>query len=146
LKTLAEQFTAIITPRIDKISQRVAPIVAEDIKERMLQLTAEGRSFPNASFKPTYSDSYVRSNPRKGGRNKPVTLRDKDFALETVYVDGTRQGATIQFQRKGNIFKYHNEGAGRNPERTIFPKSADQVPRETRFIAENQTKKVLSGK
>jgi hypothetical protein len=143
---LGTQLEAIITPRFDKLNVRVAGVVAEDIRNRMLDNTLNGRSFENEEYKPTYSASYVRSNPRKGGQNKPVTLRDKDFALETAKVDEGQDGAEINFVSKGRIFKYHHLGEGRNPIRRIFPTQVGNVPAETKSIAQIETLKVLRGK
>lgn len=141
---LGDQFLSIITPRLAKINT-VSEVVATDIKDRMLENTAEGRSFVNAPFDDTYSAPYAK---RKGYGEalRPVNLRAKNLGIETAMVQFAPTGSTISFGIDGDILKLHHTGKARGGKvRTIFPKETDQVPPETKDIAFKAGFEVLNG-
>lgn len=142
---LGDQFLAIITPRIGNLPQ-VAESVAVDIKDRMLENTSQGRTFGNAEYVPTYSVPYARR--AKAGKISPVTLRGVSNTIETAHITADADDRTIRFttSHRAPILKYHHTGRARGGKvRTIFPKQIDQVPTETRFIAQQGAFEVLSG-
>jgi hypothetical protein len=143
VKSLGDQFMAIITPRLAKINEASEP-VAVDIKDRMLVNTSEGRSFTNAPYFPTYTTPYA--NRAKGGNLKPVNLRGQNLGIETAKVVMAPTASTISFGIDGHILKYHHDGTARGGRvRTVFPKAIDQVPIETKQVAYQAGFEVLNG-
>ena len=144
---IGTQLMESLAPRIDRLNTTAAPVVAEDIKGKMLVQSNESRGFGNDQFKPTYSPRYVKRREKIGIKPpEKVTLRFKDRAIETAFVSVNREGAEIAFQDKGDIFLYHHEGMGRNPVRSIFPKSNASVPNDTNDLAFSAAKAVLNGR
>lgn len=140
---LGDQFLAIITPRLVNVN-KVSEPVATDIKDRMLVNTSEGRSFVNARYDNTYSRPYA--NRAKGGERSPVNLRGENLGIETAKVVMAPLASTISFSIDGQILKYHHDGTARGGRvRTIFPKAIDQVPTETKQLAQSGVLEVLRG-
>lgn len=141
---LGDQFIAIITPRLAKVNS-VSEAVATDIKDRMLVNTAEGRSFVNAPYDDTYSAPYAKKKGY-GEALRPVNLRAKNLGIETARVQFAPTGSTISFGIDGDILNLHHTGKARGGKvRTIFPKETDQVPPETKDIAQKAGWEVLNG-
>jgi hypothetical protein len=142
---MGDQWALIIKSRLPKLNNVADLDVAELVKEEMFVNTAEGHGFGDDVYEPTYSKRYA--NRRKGGSLKPVTLRDKDFALETANVAFDGKGGMISFQSKGNIFRFHNDGTAKGEKmRSIFPKRIESVPKSVRLRALRAGKVALSGK
>jgi hypothetical protein len=142
---MGDQFAAILGRRIPRLNQDAAPVVADDIMLKMLENTESGISFGNEQY-PSYSSAYAAY---RASQNKPidrVTLRLFDLALETVNVQFDGRGALISFVEKGEIFRAHHEGWGKLPERPIFPKRLEDIPRDTEELAYEAGRRVLSGK
>ncbi len=153
MKSLGEQFEAIIKPRIDKVNEQVAPKIAEDIAQRMKQNTLSGTAFGNDPYESSYQSASHRSKRRKQGLQVgTVDMRMGKRRIEQTKIEkvgGGKQGAEVQFQDADAaiIFNYHHKGtATGNHMRSIFPKSAESIPKETKVNAMKLVKEVLSGK
>ena len=142
MNTLAEQLSALLRPRLEAL-QPVAEAVGVEINRQMLANTQAGRSWQGADYVNTYSDGTAK---KKGGPS-PVTLRDRDFDLETVHVSkGGANEVELRFAGKGDIFYLHHHGRARGGKiRTIFPKEVSQVPPDVRDLARGEVRRVLSG-
>jgi hypothetical protein len=143
---LGDQFLAIITPRTLKLGS-AAEVVAVDIKDRMLENTSEGRSWPTTSaqeYVPIYTAPYAKR--AKQGKRAPVNLRGENLSIETAQVRAQTDRATIGFAKDSRILKYHDTGRARGGRmRTIFPKRLSQIPVETKLIAQESAGEVLRG-
>jgi len=143
---MGDQLLAIISPRIKRLNELAAPVVAEDIKEKMLEYTNEGHGFGDDPYYDEYTPAYARRRVINPGSLRPVMLRNRDKALETAHVVRTGLGAQIEFVEKGQIFRYHHEGRVKGGRiRSIFPKKISSVPVETNRLAMEVGKAVLSG-
>ena len=144
--SMSDQLIASLLPRAEKLNERAAPVVAERVKDMMLENSSESRGFGNDEFKNTYSPRYVKRRAKIGIQPPgKVTLRFKDYAIETANVSADRRGAEISFTDKGAIFKYIHEGQGTQPVRSIFPKSNGSVPMEVHDLAQKAGQRVLNG-
>jgi len=144
---MGTQLLESLAPRVAVLNVTAAPVVAEDIRLKMLAQSAESRGFGNDQFKNTYSPRYVKKREKMG--IKPagkVTLRFKERAIETAFVSARDDGAEISFQSKGDIFLYHQDGMGHNPVRSIFPQSPESVSPDTNDLAFSAAKVVLNGR
>lgn len=143
---LGDQFLAIITPRTLRLG-RAAEAVAVDIKDTMLENTAEGRSWPTTPDKeyvPVYTAPYAKR--AKQGRRAPVNLRGDNLTIETAQVRPDIDRATIAFAKDSRILKYHDTGKARGGRmRTIFPKRLSQIPVDIRLTAQESAGEVLRG-
>jgi hypothetical protein len=154
--TLGEQFGNLMDSRSALLVERAGFPIAQEIAERMKQLTLNGRSFTAGTGKNSkphpydtqYSPAYKKKRNNAGLEFGDVIMRFKNKRIERttnpVEVFG---GAEIGFVEGGHIFKYHHDGtANGNKTRTIFPRDISSVPAD---IFENFKKLiigVLSGK
>jgi hypothetical protein len=133
MTSLADQLRAIIERRAVKLPD-VARAVASDIDTKMKDNTLNGRGFGADEYDNTYSPRYSV----KKGRIAPVTLRADRRRIEQTNVQPQPGGTRISFVDGdgGRIFKYHHDGTARGGKtRSIFPKSVQSVPLDTKQIA-----------
>lgn len=132
--------------RVVKLNALVAPLVAEEIKNRMLNNTESGRAFGNDPYNNLYNAGYAR---KKGVARSPVTLRDKKKRIEKYVVTTGGKGATIELssdREMAVIFGYHHTGKARGGKvRSIFPKQVSSVPADVKDMSQELVWEVLSG-
>jgi len=133
--------------RVEKLNSIVAPVIAEEVRQRMLLNTETGRAFGNDPYNNLYNANYAK---KKGVARSPVTLRDKKKRIEKYIVTTGKRGATVELQsdrEMGVIFGYHHTGKARGGKvRSIFPKEVSSVPSDVREMSQNLAWEVLSGK
>jgi hypothetical protein len=143
MKALGEQLREIIQRKAQGLEAVARPIAA-DIESKMKDNTLRGSGFGSDEYINDYSENYaIRA---KGGNRSPVTLRASRRRIEQTNVDPIQGGARIRFadDEGGRIFRYHHEGTAKGGKtRSIFPKSVQSVPLETRAIAQAQVHEVL---
>lgn len=142
MKPLGNQFEDIINKVMPKALKQVAMQSATLINKQMHVNVDAGKDFAGKAY-PKYAQDTARRRRKIGlsGSLTPVTLQriEKNIKLAEIKIDlaGKSEAvATIKFQGKpeegkyswGQIFNFHHEGMGRNPERNIFPKQAQHVP------------------
>jgi hypothetical protein len=142
------QLERIIGSRIAELNDKVTPVIAEDIAQRMKDNTLAGKAFGNDRYDNEYTPKYRVYRKRQGLPEAPVTMRANKRRIENTRIEVTSgEGSTIRFEDPdmGKVFKYHHDGiqyskAGLRM-RSIFPKGVESVPADimdkiNRMIAE----------
>lgn len=148
--SMAEQFSAIIKPRLDRVSKEVTREVANIFDKQMKQNTREGRAFGNDEYDSSYSSSHKRARRRAGVQVGKVDLRYKERRIEQTNIEttsGKNTSATIRFAEGGDIFNLHHTGRAKGGKvRSIWPKTPESIPDTIKSQVKEMVGEILSGK
>lgn len=147
MQSLADQLVKIIRRKSENLDL-VAEVVAKEIGDQMDLNAQSGKSFANQEYNNTYSADYAKRV--KGGQLSPVTIRDKNKRIEQRVVgrDKAKKKATVFFQDQefSIILRYHHEGTAKGGKmRSLFPKSANAVPKDIQLKALKGVQEALTG-
>lgn len=149
--SISVQLLASLEPRIKKLNPVVAVKVAEDIRERALDNTNEGRSFTNEPYDRNYRPKAKRDREKLNLQVAHVDFRRKQKRIERMRVKkpiNADTGAIIGWDdaKHGEMFYGHQKGKGVLPVRRIFPESTASFPQDVHDNARKLAWGVLSGK
>ena len=138
MMSLGEQFGVLMNARAKNLVEQAAFPIAEEVAERMKQLTKEGRTFTAGTGKNSkphpydtpYSKKYAQKRQRAGLQSENVVMRFKSMRIErTTSPRNIMGGAELGFVEGGEIFKLHQDGtANGGKTRTIFPRDISAIP------------------
>lgn len=125
-------------------SSEFATQVVEPVNEEAIRMvrrnTREGKGLGENTF-----TDYAPSTAKKKGRSSPVTFRDTETTLESMYGEPSDDKGEITFSHNAEVMWFHQKGEGRNPVREIFPEEQEPNLEELNDFAAEILRRYLSG-
>lgn len=150
--SLKVQIENLLASRIAIVNDRVTPVIAEDIAQRMKDNTLAGIGFGNDRYDNEYVPKYKAYRRKQGLPEAPVTMRANKRRIENTKIEVTSgSGSTIKFEDPdmAKVFKYHHDGIVYNKAglrmRSIFPKQFESMPQDIVDKMRGMIAEVLSG-
>lgn len=142
-----DQFLGIMNKLGKKAPDAMAAFV-EDVGVRMKANARAGKSFPGEFYQRNYAKSTAQERRRLGLQISKVDLQRFLKRIDKTASRRLTDGATLYFTigkvkvrgkgrrqlTAGQLMYVHHHGLGNLPIRTVFPKSHDSVPKESKSI------------
>lgn len=140
MKSLGQQFSDKMMPRIEeKFFNKATETLAEDMIEDARTRSADGQALPQAKW----NNRYERTQAKKHGRTKPVTLRDTGASMKGMRSNKAARGAAIHGSQK---LRWHDTGTAKGGKtRQLFPKTLEQFPAQLLSQYIKSIKRILDG-
>lgn len=121
MASLADQILDHVKSRLDsgKMEAKVTRPATTEAIRLTKRNTREGRGFADYDFG-TYAPSTMK---RKS--SSTVTFRETGATINSLFGESTKNRGEITFGHNPIIMDYHQDGAGRNPKREIFPEEPE---------------------
>lgn len=118
MKDLGAQFQGFIDDMMSNLPMEdIGEVFIESTKTKTEKgLQPSGREFPE----------YAPSTAKRKGSSSPVTMRDKDMSMNTIYQSAQSDMTSVSFTDKADKYFMHQYKQARGgKERRVFPEEID---------------------